>query len=235
MVSSDRWVCRQCFADNEGDATHCARCGLARFAGVGPAAGTAATDPTAPGDPSSPVDPSSPGGTPMPQWTPPPAPSKPLWQRLIGFWWVGLIVAVVIGGILFNARRDDSGRITDGGTMQVNDLRVGDCFNTDGSDNIGDVDAVPCAEPHVYELFHVFTMTDTGSFPTDAQFTSETDAACRPAFAEYVGLAYDDSAIYVNTLTPTEDGWNNGDHTVQCVLHEEDESKITGSQRGANR
>jgi hypothetical protein len=171
----------------------------------------------------------------MPQWTPPPAPAKPLWQRLIGFWWVGLIAAVVIGGLIFSAKRDDSGQITDGGTLQVNDLQVGDCFNTDTSENIDDVDAVPCAEPQAYELFHVFTMTDSGSFPTDTQFDTETDAACRPAFAEYVGMAYDDSEIFVSPLTPTEDGWDDGDHTVQCILHEEDESKITGSQRGANR
>ncbi len=236
MVSSDRWVCRQCFADNEGDATHCSRCGLARFAGVGPAGGaTAAADPALPGDPAVPGDPSLPGGTPVPQWTPPPAPSKPLWQRLVRFWWVGVIAAVVIGGLIFNARRDDSGQITDGGTLQVNDLRVGDCFNTDASEDVDNVDAVPCAEPHAYELFHIFTMADSGGYPTDTQFTSETATACRPAFAEYVGMSYDDSALYVTTLTPTEDGWNDGDHAVQCVLHERDKSKITGSQRGANR
>ena len=230
MVSSDRWVCRQCFADNEGDATHCSRCGLARFAGVG----TAGSDP-ANGDPTATGDPTVSSGPQTTQWTPPPAPSKPLWQRLVGFWWVGLIAVVVIGGILFNARRDDSGQITDGGTLQVNDLKVGDCFNTDVSQDIDDVDAVPCAEPHAYELFHIFTMTDSGSYPTDSQFDDETDAACRPAFAEYVGMAYDDSALFVSTLTPTKDGWDDGDHTVQCILHEEDESNITGSQRGANR
>lgn len=214
MVSNDRWVCRQCFADNEGEASHCARCGLARFAGVGPAV----SGPTAA------PDPSSPGSTPMPQWSPPAPTSKPLWQRLIGFWWIGLIAAVVIGGLIFK-----------GGTRQVNDLQVGDCFNTDTSQDIGDVDAVPCGEPHAYELFHISTMTDGGSYPTGTEFDSQTDAACRPAFTEYVGTAYDDSALFVSTLTPSEDGWNNGDHTVQCILHEEDESKITGSQRGANR
>lgn len=225
MVSSDRWVCRQCFADNEGEATHCARCGLARFAGVGPAGS----------DPAAAPEPTLSAGTPTTQWTPPPAPSKPLWQRLIGFWWVGLIAAVVIGGLIFNARRDDNGQITGGGTLQVNDLQVGDCFNTDVSENIDDVDAVPCGEPHAYELFHVFTMTDRGSYPTGSQFDDETDAACRPAFAAYVGTAYDDSALFVSTLTPTEDGWNDGDHSVQCILHEEDESRMTGSQRDANR
>ena len=119
--------------------------------------------------------------------------------------------------------------------MQVNDFQVGDCFNTDVSENIDDVDAVPCAEPHAYELFHVFTVRDSGSYPTDDQFDAETDAACSPAFVEYVGTAYDDSALYVSFLTPSEDGWNDGDHTVQCILHEKDESKITGSQRGSNR
>jgi hypothetical protein len=226
MVSSERWVCRQCFADNEGDATHCSRCGLARFAG----AGDAVRDPMAPPD-----DPNAADGSPMPQWSPQPPPSKPFWQRLIPFWWVGLIAVVLVGGVLFNARRDEGGAITDGGTLHVNELQVGDCFNTDATDTIDEVDAVPCGEAHSYELFHVFTMTDGGSYPTSTEFTQQEEAACVPAFEEYVGAEFLASALYVTTIEPTEEGWDDGDHEVQCILHERDKSAVTGTQRGSNR
>ncbi len=226
MVSSERWVCRQCFADNEGEATHCSRCGLARFAG----AGDAVRDPMAP-----PGDPDAADGSPMPQWSPQPPPSKPFWQRLIPFWWVGLIAVVLIGGVLFNARRDDSGAITDGGTLQVNDLQVGDCFNTDTAEEVGDVDAVPCGDPHTYELFHVFSLTDSGSYPTDSAFSDQIDAACMPAFNEYVGIDFFDSELYYSALTPTESGWDDGDHEAQCIVHNEQETELTGSQRGTGR
>lgn len=225
MVTSGRWVCRRCFTDNDGTATECANCGLGRWAEV-PDPGTEAT-PAAAGTPAA-------EGA-APAWQPAAPPSEPFWKKLIPFWWVGLIGVFIVAGVLFNARRDDSGAITDAGTLHVSDLRVGDCFNTDTTGEIGDVDAVPCTEPHVYELFHAFTMTDPGRYPTDAEFTSQTDAACAPAFTAYVGVAYEESALYASSLEPTEEGWNSGDHAVQCMLHEEDESQVSGSQRGSNR
>ena len=226
MVSSDRWVCRRCFADNEGVDTTCTRCGLARFVD-GEAAQAGTSEPLSVPPPA--------GGPPAPPWQPLAAPAEPFWKKLVPFWWVGLIGVFIVAGVLFNARRDESGAITDGGTLQVNDLQVGDCFNADVSGDIDDVDAVPCTEPHAYELFHVFTMTDAGAYPSSAEFDTQSDAACSPAFTEYVGVAYSASELYASTLTPTEAVWNDGDHAVQCMLHEVDESQVSGSLRGAAR
>lgn len=223
MVSSGRWVCRRCFADNDGVATECASCGLGRWADVSQA--------SAPAVPNAPADP----GSDVPAWQPPVPPAQPFWKKLVPFWWVGLIAVFVVGGIIFNAKRDDSGAITDGGTLHVSELLVGDCFNTDTEQEVGDVDAVPCAEPHQYELFHIFTMTDPGRYPTEAEFIDQTATSCEPAFGTYVGLAWDDSSIYASSLEPTEDAWNDGDHSVQCILHEQDQSLVTGSLRGAAR
>ncbi len=216
----ERWVCRQCFADNEGDADACQRCGLARFAG----SGTDATTPQAPMV--------GPGDTPVPAWQPPAPTPTPFWRRLLPFWWVGLIAVVFVAGVLFNARRDDSGAINDAGTLSVTDLRVGDCFNTDQAEEIGDVDAVPCADPHAYELFHVFDYPDQDTYPTDAEWGAASEEACGPAFAEYVGIAYEDSELWASPMTPTESGWSDGDREVQCILHNEAETAMTGSQRG---
>lgn len=221
---NERWVCRQCFADNEGDADACHRCGLARFAGAGDRTDAATADPA---DPQAGAADGS-----VPPWQPAAPPTRPFWQRLLSFWWVGLIAAVFVGGMLFNARRDESGQINDGGTLSVTDLRVGDCFNTEQAEEIGDVDAVPCAEPHAYELFHVFDYPDQATYPTDAEWGAESERVCGPAFATYVGVAYDDSELYASPLTPTESGWDEGDREVQCILHNRTETAMTGSQRG---
>ena len=68
-----------------------------------------------------------------------------------------------------------------------------------------------------------------------AAFEAAFGEVCVPPFEAYVGVPYADSALYASAITPTEDGWNSGDHEFICHLHERDQSMITGSQRGANR
>ena len=231
MVTSGRWVCRRCFTDNEGTATECASCALGRWAEL-PEAGAVAA-PSAEGTGAAPDGATT--GEATPAWQPPAPPAAPFWKKLLPYWWVGLVGVFIVAGLIFNAKRDDTGAITDAGTLHVSDLRVGDCFNASTEGEIDDVDAVPCTAAHAYELFHVFTMTDPGQYPTDADFEAQTDAACSPAFTAYVGVAYEASTLFASSLEPTEAAWNDGDHTVQCMLHEEDESQVTGSQRGSAR
>ena len=227
MTVSDRWVCRRCFADNEAHDESCTRCGLGRFAD--PSQATARAQAGA--DQRDPVT-----GQPLPTWqpawqsaTPPAAP--PLWRRLLRFWWVGAIVVVLAVGWYANARRGANGQINDSGTLSVNDLRVGDCFNNSSSTEVRDVDAVPCTDMHQYELFHVFQLTGSG-YPTEAQLDSQSAAACTPAFAAYVGRDYQSSSLFISTLYPSSDGWDRGDHAVQCLVHNEAETKVSGSVRG---
>lgn len=222
MTISERWVCRRCFADNEANADACARCGLGRFA-----------DPSSPAPPDQ-RDPVT--GQPLPSWpmAPSATPARPAWQRLLRFWWIGAIVVVLAVGWFTSARRAGNGQINDSGTLSVSDLQVGDCFNNGTSTEVSQVDAVPCAEPHQYELFHVFRLTGT-TYPTEADLDSQSAAACAPAFAAYIGHDYDTSSLYISTLYPTSDGWDHGDREVQCVVHDQAESKVAGSLRGSGR
>lgn len=222
MTDSERWVCRRCFADNEASAESCARCGLGRFA-----------------DPSSPVPPDQRDpvtGQPLPSWPTATSTARPVptWQRLLRFWWVGAIVVVLAVGWFTAARRGANGQINDSGTLAVTDLHVGDCFNNSTSTEVSEVDAVPCGDPHQYELFHVFQLTGA-TYPTDADLDSQSAAACAPAFATYVGHDYETSTLSISTLYPTSDGWKHGDREVQCVVHNEAESKVTGTARGTAR
>jgi hypothetical protein len=216
---NERWVCKRCFADNDGSVATCQRCGLIR--------GSEATD----------ADQGA--------WAAPPQPAASgglggLLPQLLRFWWIPAAAIALAVGYFTTAQRDDDGSLTSAGTVTVEDLRVGDCFDAvefgeDGEAEISDVDGVPCASPHTFEVFAVADYNGSEYPATQAQFEVAFDAVCVGPFEEYVGLAYADSALWASAITPTEDGWNSGDREFICHLHNEDASPITGSQRGANR
>jgi hypothetical protein len=211
---TERWVCKRCFADNDETNAACERCGLTRGAEATDAdqAGWAAAQPGA--------QPQAGGG-----WTP--------WLR---FWWIPAIVIALAVGYFTQARRGDDGGITDGGTLQIQDLRVGDCFVfEDTADEISEVDARPCGQPHRYEMFHIATWNAGGDYPTeDAWFAFFIDA-CVPQFESYVGHDYQASQLDFVPFTPTEQGWDAGDRVVQCALVDPSEAELTESLRNANR
>jgi hypothetical protein len=152
----------------------------------------------------------------------------------------GVIGLVVVGSTLFfAARRDDGGEITGAGDLSVQDLRVGDCFDftddetTETGGEVTSVRAIPCAEPHVYEVYVVadYPAGEEPSAPTELYTDWELDQ-CVNGFEAYVGIAYDDSALYFSTLTPTTESWDAGDRDIQCFLHNSGETTMTGSARG---
>jgi hypothetical protein len=208
-----RWVCRRCFASNEADAAACAQCGLQR--GAEPGAGD-----------------EQPGAA-----ATPPAPARPMWMQLaLRFWWVGLIVVVAAAGWYFSARRDETGQISNTGDLQVNELRVGDCFDLKDpeAEEIDDVEGKRCTNPHQYELYYVAEMPD-GEYPSEDAITAWIIENCVPEFAAYVGKDYQDSALDFLPVTPTEGAWDDGDHAVQCVAFDPGNAELTESLRNAAR
>lgn len=216
MAGDGRWVCRRCFASNDGAATACATCGLARGSDAPPDAPgefAAATTPAAAGS----------GGRQIP-W------------RLVSYGVIGLIV--VGSTLFFAARRGDGGEITGAGDLSVHDLRVGDCFDLTSGDTadggeVSDVRAIPCAEPHVYEVY-VVTEYPAGELPSDIDepYTAWEEDQCVQGFQNYIGISYDESTWYFSTLTPTDESWDQGDHAISCFLHNLSETPVTGSAQG---
>jgi hypothetical protein len=214
---NERWVCKRCFADNDETNSTCQRCGLLRGAEAtqadqtGWAAQHAAAAPTA----------------------------APAWQRWIRFWWIPAIVIVLVVGYLTTARRGDEGTIESGGTVNVDELRTGDCFNSD-EEEISDVDGVPCDEPHAYQVFAIVTH-DAATYPTDDEMSEVFRTKCVPPFETFVGADYDSSEIFGQMITPSEDSWADGDRSFVCVLYEPDPNDaaqnavLTESLEGANR
>jgi len=126
---------------------------------------------------------------------------------------------------------------TKGRTIHSTELQVGDCFsfnNNDSSTQVGDVEVVDCSAPHLYEVYSNYQIPQS-TFPDENTMKSEQYTACHDTFETYVGVPYDQSQYDVGTLTPTENSWAQGDHTITCSLMTKDGSLITGSLKGAAR
>ncbi|MGH2462119.1 MAG: septum formation family protein [Candidatus Limnocylindria bacterium] len=212
-VPGERWVCRRCFSSNDGWRTACVQCGQVRD-----------------------TDPSSEAAAGGAGWAPPPPVAREggrfPWRLAI----YGVIALVVVGGsVLFAARRDDSGEITDAGTLSVFDLQVGDCFDAEMGE-ISEVQAIPCAEPHVYEVYSVVEYP-AGELPSaiDENYTQWEMDTCVGRFEDYVGIDFDFSDFYFSTLTPSDQSWAEGDRALMCFLHNSTESPLTGSAQGSAR
>jgi hypothetical protein len=211
-ADQERWVCLRCFTSNDAVATACASCGQPR--GMEPAVEEAQA------------------------WTPPTAPGQGGGVSRFPWRWVGygVIILIVLGAsYFFAARRDETGEVTDAGDMSVFDLQVGDCFDigTEATE-VDTVRAIPCEEPHVYEMFW------NGDYPSDEQPTEDEYAGwledqCLPAFEDYVGIPYADSLYYASNLSPTKESWDDGDRAFSCYLHNQSETAMTGSAAGAAR
>jgi hypothetical protein len=210
---SERWVCKRCYASNEATAGVCARCGLTRGAEASQADQAAWAAQGGGGAQSTPRD----------------------WRRWLGYAWIPVVATVLIVGYLASARRADDGSITTAGTVSIGDLQVGDCFNVSEGEEITEVDGVPCTEAHEYEVFALATYEGDGTFPTEDEGDAIFTQLCNGPFATYVGEPYSTSEIYASMISPTEDGWADGDHEFICVLYELDNPQVTESLRGANR
>ena len=217
---NERWVCKRCFADNEDSAGACERCGLAR------------------GSESTEADQTTWAAT--PQAAPAEARGGGLLPKLLRFWWIPA-AAIALGiGYFTTAQRTDDGALSTAGNVTVDELRVGDCFNAgeiseSGEAEVSDVDGVPCDEPHAFEVFAVADYGGDAYPGTDAAFEAAFNEVCIPPFEDYVGIPYADSVLWASAITPTEDGWNDGDREFICHLHEETATPLSESQRGAAR
>jgi hypothetical protein len=218
---NERWVCKRCFADNDETNAACQKCGLIR--------GAEATETDRAG------------------WSAQAAaqsePRQAGWMKWLRLWWIPAIAIVIVVGYFASARRGSSGEIEGGGNLSAFDIQTGDCFGV-GSEGaqITDVEAVPCAEPHALEAYHV-SDRETAAYPTQAELDAIFVQLCVANFESYVGAPYDTSEIWANFMRPSEESWAEGDREYVCYLFEPvdpndplaDYVEQTGSLEGAAR
>ncbi|PWD49471.1 hypothetical protein C8046_00785 [Serinibacter arcticus] len=130
--------------------------------------------------------------------------------------------------------RDESGEIVTGGDTDVFSIAVGDCFNDVDSDQITELPTVPCAEAHDNEVYAEYTFTED-EYPGDDVVQTRAQEECLAVWEEFVGVAYESSALEVFPITPTEGSWNDGnDRLVSCAIWDP-AGQVTGSLAGAAR
>ena len=133
-----------------------------------------------------------------------------------------------------DAQRDDKGNVTDGSSIDIFKLKVGDCKTSDdpNSTEVSDTNVVPCDEAHDEEVYAEFTLPD-GELPVGDAMDAAADPKCGEEFTKFVGVDYETSKLDYAYFTPTAAGWKDGDRLIQCVLYADDESQLTGSMKGS--
>ncbi len=213
---------------------------------VTPSWDTPAYDPPAPeprSDPSSWAPPPPDTGA-APDWTasaptgPAPTPVTRSGSGLAGKLWIFVVIAVVGFGIY---------SFLDG-SKTVDDIAVGDCMDIPEEDVFSEIDPIDCTEPHDLEVYALVDLSDislefssVALYPGDDAVYEAAYNACWDAFESYVGVPYEDSVLYLDTFTPTLEGWEErGDRIANCVLYEvnADATELIQSRRSlrnANR
>jgi hypothetical protein len=119
-------------------------------------------------------------------------------------------------------------------------LHPGLCFDADSFQVGAPIDPRAmrlslCAGPHQHEVYAVFTHPDGRSspWPGDDVLDAWANDHCLAAFADYVGIEYEQSTLDVATVHPDEADWSVGDRTVACAVHDADFALMTGSVKAS--
>ena len=168
-----------------------------------------------------------------PAWAAGPGTAPPVRSRILpwvlgGAAAVGLTVVIGLGFFVGSA-------VSSTGTAQrvwSGDLEVGDCFSETALAGTL-VDLVPCAEPHEEEAYAVSLLPD-GDFPGDAVVDAESQRRCEAAFAGYVGLPRDETALEYSSHGPSRESWDlDADRKVVCTVYDPGTAATSGSLRGS--
>jgi Septum formation len=113
----------------------------------------------------------------------------------------------------------------------VADLRIGDALDP------ATVQTVDCAQPHDVEVIAVLDYPlDAGSpFPGTPAVDGYATDACIEGFEAYVGIDYLSSTLDVIVVAPGEEGWEEGDRRIACVVYDIDFADLVGSVAGTAR
>ncbi|SDT64349.1 Septum formation [Streptomyces sp. TLI_053] len=163
---------------------------------------------------------------------------------------VSLIAFIGLAAIGFDEERYGDARHGPKGSVSVNDLQVGDCFDQPplsgdpGSTGVYWVRVVPCTAPHHAEVAGTVVLP-TGrddQYPSGAEMGRNAEKLCGPVRDDY---AFDSWLVPEGVdgyyYYPSVRGWMTGDRRVTCTFQDErqahsgsvrtDRTKLTQAQR----
>lgn len=112
------------------------------------------------------------------------------------------------------------------------DLAPGLCFDEPAEDDVVYwIPTVACDQPHDVEVMGLVELSES-SFPADMSAVALD--RCEPIFADFVGLAYPESALDIYHLSPTQESWSLGDRGIACGVYDP-AGPVEGSLEGVAR
>jgi len=131
-------------------------------------------------------------------------------------------------------RNSETQEVESAGEADVFEMAVGDCLNDQASDTetVETIPAVPCSEPHDLEAYFSYDLTET-TFPGQEAVYDLAAEGCYNEFANFVGIAYEESTLDISYYVPSPESWEAGDREVMCLIY--DTAPTTGTLAGAAR
>jgi hypothetical protein len=175
-------------------------------------------------------------------WTPSPAAPEPgapqtdprpggLLRRLVNpiVGRILLVGVIVVGGVL----------VRDFVSGNADDLRTGDCIDAPAmGQEVEDVQHHPCDQSHTAEVFAAFeyAAASGAAYPTDTTMDNVVLSRCYSEFATYTGGSFESREdLDMAYMSPTVQGWGQGDRTMTCILLRVDGAAMTSSMRNTAR
>lgn len=142
--------------------------------------------------------------------------------KIVGWTVVGGI-AVFAGVASFgdDTIRNEHNEIIESGGLGAFVIEVRDCLNLPSEvGEVQSVEGVPCSHPHNAQAYAVFDVMGFGDeFPGSAAFQEQAFEGCYDRFEGFVGVPYEESELYIETLEPTEGSWTQlDDREIVCLL-----------------
>jgi hypothetical protein len=162
-----------------------------------------------------------------------------------------VLLAVIVGGAIVI-------RLVTPEYLGLPDLRVGDCLfvRTSSAGAVGP-DARPagdpvevaavlasdagerasCGQSHSHEVSAIVPLAEPAgaAYPGQAPLERRVAPACEEAFPGFVGRPLGDSALATMAVVPNERGWQAGQRTAVCLVHDRDLEFLTTPARGSGR
>lgn len=129
--------------------------------------------------------------------------------------WVLLAVTLALNGTIDRAlERPQAGDASEPRTIASANLAVGNCVSVlPPAESVGEVRVVPCAQEHIAQVISLEEIY-AGSYLGAEETASRAIESCTAALED---LGETDPPVEPWYLAPSEEGWNQGNHTVVCL------------------
>lgn len=146
------------------------------------------------------------GYAPQPYGVPPKKSHKGL---IIGLIALGVVILLGIVGVVVIA-------LVAKDNVIATNLKVGDCIaDVPTSSRVVTLPTADCNQPHGGEVYAVLTMPD-GDYP-GTSVIDEWQNKCPEELQTFSPPAMTDDTVGVFVLYPTQETWDQGDRSVQCI------------------